>query len=252
MQTVPKVFICSCLNELRVERERAFDAVTRLAFKSNRMEDFDARTSAPIETCLAEVRASDVLVVIVGTSYGSTVPNLGWSFSQAEYEEGFKLKKACFIYAKLKNEGNPSQDLSGSKTSALMLKRWKRDLDRRHTVCPFKNGFDLAGKVARSLARWHADALEKEAVNKQEEAQRIRTLARDFAASFAQLDPGLTTGLPPKAAQHVGYSVYINSPVDKNTPDYVDKTIPAKRSFERAESWTFDNCGGLPLGTEKF
>jgi hypothetical protein len=30
MASKPKVFICSCLNELRVERARAFDAVNRL------------------------------------------------------------------------------------------------------------------------------------------------------------------------------------------------------------------------------
>src|SRR5690349_21641750 len=97
------VFVCSTFSDLGQERDRVLDAIDRLKLQHDSMEFFGARASQPIETCLKEVQASDVLVVIVGHRYGSLVPNLGISYSQAEYDEGFKLNKPCLVYIRDEN-----------------------------------------------------------------------------------------------------------------------------------------------------
>ncbi len=51
------------------------------------MEQFGARKSNPLETCLAEVEQSDIYVGILGMRYGSEEPNSGKSYSQLEYEK---------------------------------------------------------------------------------------------------------------------------------------------------------------------
>jgi hypothetical protein len=91
------VFVCSTFADLATEREAVLDAIRRLQLQHDSMEFFGARASQPLETCLQEVRASDILVVIVGHRYGSIAPGRGVSFSQAEYEEGFSLQKPCLI-----------------------------------------------------------------------------------------------------------------------------------------------------------
>jgi hypothetical protein len=58
---------------------------------------FSSRLLCKSLLCLAEVRQSDVLVVIVGLRYGSIVPALGISYSEVEYAEGFGLKKPCLV-----------------------------------------------------------------------------------------------------------------------------------------------------------
>ena len=60
------VFLCSTYADLAEERERVLDAIRRLQLQHDSMEFFGARANIPIETCLAEVRRSDVLVVVVG------------------------------------------------------------------------------------------------------------------------------------------------------------------------------------------
>jgi hypothetical protein len=70
------VFVCSTFSDLSEEREGVLDAIRRLKLQHDSMEFFGARAEQPIETCLQEVRASDVLVVIVGHRYGSIVPEL--------------------------------------------------------------------------------------------------------------------------------------------------------------------------------
>jgi hypothetical protein len=67
------VFVCSTFNDLSEERKGVLDAIQRLKLKHDSMEFFGARAEQPIETCLQEVRVSDILVVIVGHRYGSIV-----------------------------------------------------------------------------------------------------------------------------------------------------------------------------------
>src|ERR1700731_7622 len=59
------IFLCSTFADLAEERQAVLDAVRKLQLQHDSMEFFGARPGAPIETCLAEVRKSDILVVIV-------------------------------------------------------------------------------------------------------------------------------------------------------------------------------------------
>ena len=103
MKTPITVFVCSTFSDLSEERKAVLDAIRRLQLQHESMEFFGARNSQPIETCLAEVRRSNILVIIVGHRYGTLVPELGVSFSQAEYVEGYRLKKPCLAYIRDEN-----------------------------------------------------------------------------------------------------------------------------------------------------
>ena len=97
------VFVCSTYADLIEEREAVLQVIRKLQHQHDSMEFFGARTDLPIETCLEEVRRSDVLVVIVGHRYGSLVPEMGISFSEAEYREGHSLGKPCLVYLRDEN-----------------------------------------------------------------------------------------------------------------------------------------------------
>ncbi len=60
------VFICSTFDDLSIEREAVLEAVTRLQLQHDWMEFFGARAQQPLDTCLEEVRASHILIIIVG------------------------------------------------------------------------------------------------------------------------------------------------------------------------------------------
>jgi Domain of unknown function (DUF4062)/TIR domain len=121
------------------------------------MEFFGARTGQPIETCLEEVRASDVMVVIVGHKYGSVVPDLKISYSEAEYEEGFRLKKPCLVYMRDENVPILPRHMEREPEKLKLLDRWKQTLQSRHTVASFQDGPGLAIQVAADLARTMQD-----------------------------------------------------------------------------------------------
>jgi hypothetical protein len=163
------VFVCSTFSDLSEERDGVLDAIRRLKLQHESMEFFGARTSQPIETCLAQVQASDVLVVIVGLRYGSIVTELGISYSEAEYEEGFRLKKPCLVYMRDEDEPILAKHVERDPEKLKLLERWKQTLQSRHTVAGFRAGPRLAVQVASDLARTIQDI---------EEVARARETAR--------------------------------------------------------------------------
>lgn len=147
------VFLCSTYADLTVEREGVLDAVRRLQLQHDSMEFFGARADLPIETCLAEVRRSDVLVVIVGHRYGSLVPGLGISFSEAEYREGHSLGKPCLVYLRDENAPVLLKNVERDPDRSRLLENWKNTLTQRHTVASFSDAQTLAVQVAADLGR---------------------------------------------------------------------------------------------------
>lgn len=169
MQGQVTVFICSTFSDLSSEREAVMDSVRRLQLQHDSMEFFGARSGQPLETCLEEVRKSDVLVVIVGHRYGTIVPERGISFSEAEYEEGHRLNKPCLVYIRDDDEPILPKLMETDPEKLRLLNRWKMILRNRHTVAPYKQGHDLAVQVVADLSR---------AVNQMDEAEQERAKSK--------------------------------------------------------------------------
>lgn len=147
------VFVCSTFSDLSNERERVLDAIRRLQLQHDSMEVFGARANQPIETCLREVGRSNILVVIVGHQYGSLVPGMGVSFSEAEYNEGYALNKPCLVYMRDENVPILPKHMERDPDKLKQLERWKKTLQKRHTVATFEESNDLAIQVAADIGR---------------------------------------------------------------------------------------------------
>ena len=126
------------------------------------MEFFGARSGQPLETCLAEVRKSDILVVIVGHRYGTITPEKSVSFSEAEYDEGHRLRKPCLVYIRSDEVPILPRLMETDPEKLHLLIRWKETLRERHTVAAFQQGDDLAVQVAADLSRAVNDLVETE------------------------------------------------------------------------------------------
>lgn len=162
------VFVCSTYSDLAEEREAVLQALRKLQHQHDSMEFFGARTNLPIETCLEEVRRSDVLVVILGYRYGSLVPEMDISFSEAEYREGHRLGKPCLVYLRDENVPILPKYIERDSEKIKLLDRFKNILQSRHTVAIFKDSHDLSVSVVADLSRT-AQALEDSAKAEEEE-----------------------------------------------------------------------------------
>jgi len=147
------VFLCSTYADLTDEREQILRAIRKLQLQHDSMEFFGARANQAIETCLEEVRRSDLLVVVVGHRYGSLVPGWDLSFSEAEYGEGHRLGKPCLVY--LRDDEVPvlPKFMERDPDNMRRLERWKTVLRERHTVAQFSDSNDLALQVSADISR---------------------------------------------------------------------------------------------------
>jgi Domain of unknown function (DUF4062) len=151
MNTSLVVFVCSTYSDLAAERSSVLDGIRRLQLRHDSMEFFGARTEAPIETCLEEVRRSDVIVVIVGLRYGSLVPGTDVSFSEAEYNEAHHLRKPCLVYIRDEDVPILPRHFESNPTNVARLRTFKARLRDRHTIASFQSASDLAIRVVVQL-----------------------------------------------------------------------------------------------------
>lgn len=81
-----EVFVSSVITGLEAFREAAVSAITTLGYKAVRAEDFSASSQSPRQECLAAVRNSDAMVLLLGETYGQQQQS-GLSATHEEYRE---------------------------------------------------------------------------------------------------------------------------------------------------------------------
>ncbi|CAH2402778.1 TIR domain-containing protein [Mesorhizobium escarrei] len=145
------VFVCSTYADLTGERSATIDAIAQLKLQHESMEFFGAKPGRPLDSCLAEVRKSNVIVVIVGHKYGSLIPEGSISFSEAEYQEGYRNKKLCLVYMRDDGVEVPATNFETDPAKLTALLAFKSTLNERHTIARFRTAKDLAGKVQSDL-----------------------------------------------------------------------------------------------------
>jgi septum formation topological specificity factor MinE len=184
------------------EREAVLDAIRKLQHQHYAMEFFGARTDPPIETCLDEVRRSDVLVVIVGHRYGNLVPEMGISFSEAEYREGYRLGKPCLVYLRDENVPILPKFVERDPEKIALLDKFRNVLQTRHTIATFKDFHDLSVSVAADLSRT-AQALEKDAARMEREPiSRSAVLSEINEITDSALGKGLPESIVVSTFRH--------------------------------------------------
>lgn len=147
------VFISSTYLDLKEERKKVWDTLEKFDVAVKGMEQFGARKSNPLETCLTEVEQSDIYVGIIGMRYGSEEPNSGKSYSQLEYEKAIDQNKEILIY--IIDEDNSSVKPSLIQFDKIhKLNNFKAILKERHTIDTFSNAQDLISKLQRQFTEY--------------------------------------------------------------------------------------------------
>jgi hypothetical protein len=144
------VFISSTYLDLRNERKKVWDCLEKFDVVVKGMEQFGAKKSDTLTTCLSEVEQSDIYIGIIGMRYGSEDPKSGKSFSQLEYEKAIDQDKEILIY--LIDEEKASIFPSLIQYDKIQkLNIFKAILKDKHTVDSFADELDLVSKLQRKF-----------------------------------------------------------------------------------------------------
>jgi hypothetical protein len=100
--SIPQVFISST-SEFAAERRKlatAIDSMEDMDFKAYIYEDERPPGTSPEKQCATQMRASELVVLLVGSSFGTTFPHRDSSIVQWEYEYAKELERPLHPYVK--------------------------------------------------------------------------------------------------------------------------------------------------------
>jgi serine phosphatase RsbU (regulator of sigma subunit) len=189
------VFLCSTFADLKAEREAVLSVVSQLQHQYQAMEFFGARPGRPLDTYLDEVRSCAIVVMVLSHLYGSLAPGLDISYTEAEYQEGYRHGKKCFVYIRDEDAPVPGRYHEKDPLKLERLTKLRTVLAERHTIVLFGDAADLARKVESDLAR----EVEKTTRPAAPEAAELGTFGEMFAREL-RVAADLQQQLLPKAA----------------------------------------------------
>ncbi|WP_406084527.1 DUF4062 domain-containing protein [Micromonospora zamorensis] len=102
-----QVFISSVIKEYEEFRAAARRAIEALGHRAVGAEDFPASASTPQQACLAAVRNSDLIVLLIGQRYGDRLDS-GRSATHEEYEEA-KTRKPVLLFVEDADQHDAAQ-----------------------------------------------------------------------------------------------------------------------------------------------
>jgi hypothetical protein len=150
-QYVP-VFLASTFSDMQEYRKAVWDQLEKLQVAVQGMELFGARTATPLETCISEVRKSEIFIALIGMRRGSVVEDTGMSFVETEYAVATDEKLTILIYLIDEERAKiPPVMVDRGGEEAKQLDAFKERLRKRHTCESYASPQELAEKVQRDL-----------------------------------------------------------------------------------------------------
>lgn len=146
----PTIFLSSTKRDLEQHRKKIIETLIKAKIFPLAMEFFGADDAPPLKLCLKVLDKADACILIVGNSYGSRPPGRRRSYTWLEYLHAKKRPIPLRVFVMANLNANLSIS-SGSDEDAVALERFKRDLQKHHTVEFFDSPDDLGVKVSDAL-----------------------------------------------------------------------------------------------------
>ena len=138
-----KIFLSSTFKDLATERAAVCEALTRMSAQYSAMEYFGSFSDEPLAKCLAKVRSSDVVVLLLGSKYGFVPDGHDKSMTELEYREAIESKIPVLAYLK----SMPPHRLEDE------IAVFRDIVSKAHGRSEFTSPDDLAWQVVSDLAR---------------------------------------------------------------------------------------------------
>ena len=149
---VKKLFLSSTYEDLANYRDAVMDVLAHFEIIYKGMEVFGANSQSSLSTCLHNLEASDGVVVLIGTRYGSSPPGNELSYTELEINRALDLKKSMFVY-EIDEERQPVLARHVEiGPGAQRLVELRNRLRQQFTVVQFTTPENLAMRLARDLA----------------------------------------------------------------------------------------------------
>ncbi len=123
-----KVFLASRFGEFNEIRKKLTEELRNINIQPVNLDDNMAVAQSPIARSLENVRQSDIVIVLLGDTYGAIPEGFSKSITHLEYEEALKNKKNIYVYGigslYRNDEILYSKDLNYKKWQEALARKW--------------------------------------------------------------------------------------------------------------------------------
>ena len=130
-----KVFIASRFEEFREIREKLRKELLDCNLYPVDLNDNQAVAHPPLSRSLQNIRESDIVILLIGDSYGLPPKDQSKSYTHLEYEEAIKYGIPVYPFAIGKSYDNNKIKYSTNNN----LNNWQKTLEESHTLSMFSN-----------------------------------------------------------------------------------------------------------------
>ena len=134
-----KVFIASRFEEFKEIRQKLKKELLDCNLNPVDLNDNQAVAHPPISRSLQSVKESDIVILLLGDTYGNPPQGQEKSYTHLEYEEAIKNKIPIYPFAIGMSYKNNQIEYS----QHVKLNDWQRTLENSHTLSMFDNGDDI-------------------------------------------------------------------------------------------------------------
>jgi Domain of unknown function (DUF4062) len=139
-----KVFISSVMRGLEAERGAVQRAAQALDHTVIRSEDFGAIASSAQKACRAAVRDADLVILVLGATYGTTDPGTGKSPTHEEFEEAQQAGRDVLVFVQDEVQRDAEQE-----AFVREVRQWSGGASTGR----FREADDLRDAVTKALSR---------------------------------------------------------------------------------------------------
>jgi hypothetical protein len=146
------IFISSVGRDLKPERQAVIGEVLKLGDRPIGMEYFGASPEPPLEECLSQLADADLMILVLGPSYGSVHPGTGLSYTENEFRYAQKsgIDVLAFAAEKLSDKVIAANDATAVKKYQEFLSAVKANT----TYVEFSNPDQLAAAVSTGISNY--------------------------------------------------------------------------------------------------
>jgi HEAT repeat protein len=151
-----KVFLSSTSKDLVEFRQRAEKAISGLdGYHCIAMENFGARDATAAEYCPDLVAECDLVVLLIGPTYGSCPAGATTSFTEQEWEKAVELDKPRLAFASSKHFNVPQELLlSLAPNTFQQAKDFRGRVGAERIWGEFATPGDLDALISRAIPNW--------------------------------------------------------------------------------------------------
>lgn len=222
-----RVFISSTYSDLKDYREAVYVTARRLGHETLAVEDWAATEKPPLQRSLADLRASDVAVFLIGWRYGYVPPGQQYSITELEYQEASQAGIPCLVFLTEDHAPWPKQYIDDDPSD---IRRFRRKLVEQHLVALFTTPVSVAKQVAVSLQRWVASGAREVSPTTPEAAAAAEPPGPEVFLSYAHEDVQIAQSVSERIGQEK-WSVFWDRtiPVGFTWDDIVEGALDAAK-----------------------